>query len=771
MLSRRLIKDQPGRRWIAFVAGAGLLIATLAIAGFAFAVHDDNFQLDGNVLATCPPAPDTGLCTTTQKDWADLFVVTDDTTAGTQTVTNSSVFSDAGPFTTGSFIRDFRSGTSCTLDSLSTTKFCTADTTTFATGSKDTLDINQWECNRDNNVNSKIDIMNAYAASYTATNGDKIMYFALEKNKDNGVNDVGFWFLQGNASCSAPSGHKPFTGSHAIGDVLVVSEFSNGGGVSNITAYRWVGGTNPLQQIATATGAGGDCKTATGGDNICATTNSGAKPFNTTLNTPWLSSDATLGIGNNQIVPPDFFEGGINLTKAFNQSGQTVPSCFNTFIADTRSSKETSATLFDFARGTLGECKTTLTTRAGLSTPPKTGEVASPTTIGGGSVSSGTDTATLTVTGTNNWSGTLTFYLCGPDGSLTKCDQTKGTLVTTTSNVTANGSYVSGTTTLTSAGKYCWSAHFEPSQASKDAGVLVGDDDGTNECFTVGPATPALDTCSGTYSATNVCTPAGTVDFGNSISDRAIVSGLAKEPGSNGGNTNYPTIGATNGVYAGSIQFTLKGPAATGCGVTTANSTVSGETNPQSVNIDSAVGNKVYGPVSYTPGAPGNYHWQATLSHSTSVNNTLPATHNALCNDTDEDVTVRQIPTGVISKQSWIPNDTATVSASTGNLASGGSVVFELWNTATCDGTKLYTETVSVPGGSPTAEVSTSNTGSGATGFKITTNYADAAASVKSGYSWKVTYTPALADTAHLGSSSSCSSENFSITYTNDNTP
>jgi len=381
----------------------------------------------------------------------------------------------------------------------------------------------------------------------------------------------------------------------------------------------------------------------------------------------------------------------------------------------------------------------------------------------------------LTVTGTTSWSGTLTFFLCGPDANLTTCDQTKGVLVTTTTNVIANGTYDSGTANLTSAGKYCWSAHFEPSAASKLAGVKAADEDGTNECFTVTPVTPTLATCSGTYNASNVCTPAGTVTFGSPVHDYALVSGLAKEPGSNGashgGNANFPTINATDGAYAGSIQFTLKGPSNSGCGSTTSNSTTSGDTNPQTVNIDSA-GNKVYGPVSYTPGAPGNYHWQAVLSNASAVNNLLPVSHNTACTDTDEDVTVQQIPTNLVTKQSWIPNDTATVSSSTA-LGSGGTVTFELWNTATCDGTKLYSETVNVPGGGTSTEVGTSNTGSGATGFKITTAYADPADSrlpnASDVYSWKVTFTPGATDTAHTGSSSSCSAEHFSTTYTNDN--
>ena len=180
---------------------------------------------------------------------------------------NSAKVGSGKTFDAASFTRDFETNATCPttsgvgLNSLST-NFCTADDTTYATGSKDTLGIGNggWQCNHDNNVNSKIDIMNAYAASYTIpagqdNPGDKVLYFAMEKNKNNGTNDVGFWFLQGDASCSAPSGHKNWTGSpHTVGDVLVVSEFSSGGGVSSIFAYKWVGGSTPLVQIAAASG-------------------------------------------------------------------------------------------------------------------------------------------------------------------------------------------------------------------------------------------------------------------------------------------------------------------------------------------------------------------------------------------------------------------------------------------------------------------------------------------------------------------------------------
>jgi hypothetical protein len=275
-----------------------------------------------------------------------------------------------------------------------------------------------------------------FGGVHGSEHGDKILY-GLDKNKDNGTNNVGFWFLQGKANCESPGGNTAWTGNHQDGDVLVVSEFTRGGGVSGISAYRWAGGAsgcvdskdNPNPKTGgcneLAIESGGDCKEEEEKDAICATTNSGTLAFNGNIKTKWLTSDATLGVGHT-VVPPDFFEGGINLTKAFEKAGGTAPSCFNTFIGDTRSSTSLTATLFDYARGVLGECKTTLATHAG---DTANGGSKSPTSIGTGKVSSGTDTATLTVTGTSTWGGTLAWYLCGPV-STDGCDKTKGLQVT-----------------------------------------------------------------------------------------------------------------------------------------------------------------------------------------------------------------------------------------------------------------------------------------------------------------------------------------------------
>jgi hypothetical protein len=111
--------------------------------------------------------------------------------------------------------------------------------------------------------------------------------------------------------------------------------------------------------------------------------------------------------------------------------------------------------------------------------------------------------------------------------------------------------------------------------------------------------------------------------------------------------------------------------------------------------------------VSFTPTAPGTYHWAAVYSGDSP--NTNGTSHNLDCSDTNEDVVVTSVPSSMTTAQSFIPNDSATVSASQGgNLA--GSVTFKAFENADCSGgSPIVNETVNVAGASPKT-VSTTNT-------------------------------------------------------------
>jgi hypothetical protein len=719
---------RPGRR--RRTSAVAVVAAAVAFGAFmitnALAVHDLKFQLDGDTSTACGTVPN---CESQKYDWDSLFNADGSTT--------SLVNASTGPFTNASFARDFETKTgrkTCSLTDTTSKVFCTEDNSTYATGSKDTLNINPgWQCKHDNNVNSKIDIMNAYAAAYTdPSSGDKIMYFGLDKNKDNGNNNVGFWFLQGNANCEVGTeaeGEKIWSGNHQDGDVLVVSEFTSGGGVSAINAYRWAGGANGCIDSkdnpdpktgcnGLAIESGGDCKEAGTKDAICATSNSGEHAFNKNIETKWLTSDATLGVGKT-VVPPDFFEGGIDLTKVFEKAGGTVPQCFNTFIGDTRSSQSLTATLFDFTRGVLGECKTTLATKAGNT---ENGGSASPSSIGTGKVSSGSDTAELKVVGTKTWGGTLSWYLCGPV-STDGCDRTKGVQVTsrTVSNSSAATDFVSGTAQLTSVGRYCWTAHFEPNAESLAAGVKAADDNGEGECFTVSPVTPTLETKAS-------CSASPCV-LGSTLKDTATLKGTASQPGTNGANTNYPSINATNGAAADhNIGWVLYGPASGGCSVSKA-------TSPASVAVE---GDGTYGPTSYTTQVSdgiGTYTFVASYPGDGSGSNTNAATSTS-CPDTSgtETVTVTGKAT-ISSAQRWLPNDRVVVK---GDANLNGTLKVTLYPGGKCEGTPVSAlspfETTFKEATSPQVFNTTNST------FFVGTKSDGTSGGAGGEYSWKVEY-------------------------------
>jgi hypothetical protein len=752
-------------------------VAALAVvfipSALGNSVKSQTFELDGNIAQDHPAAP-------TTYDWANFF-----DSSGAQ----SPVLPDATRlgYTASTFVRDFNTAAGKKPGSI---VFDTSDSSTYTIGSKDILDVNGWSCTPANNVTDKGDIMNAYAVAYTApgVGGHKFMFFGLERNANAGDANVAFWFLQGKASCPAAGGS--FTGTHHNGDLLMVSAFTNGGSVSNINVYEWQNGALNTTPVAN----GGDCRNGTlTGDPTCATSNTA--PIN---NIPWLTENKADGVGHT-LQTGEFFEGGVDLSAP---SVNLANNCFNTFIPDTRSSQSLTATLYDYAVGQLGECKTNLTTTHGdtADTPENDngigGAAASPTSIGTGSVSSGTDTAALQVTGVGSWDGTLTFYLCGPTSAPASgkpaCHDAQGNQtgvqvssvnVSETDNNSHN--FVSGAAALTSAGTYCWTAHFEPSSTSSDNGVLAADDTGANECFTVAKANPALTTCSGSYAA-GVCTPSDAVAFGNAIHDYGNLTGLATEPGSNGanhgGNANWPTINATDLSYAGSIAFTLKGPANSGCGVTTSNSTTVGDTNPQSVAVNSTTGNGVYGPVSYTPGSPGKYHWQASMDDLSnaippvelSVNNVLPANeNNANCTDTNEDVTVQQIPTSISTTQKVYPQDSATI-ASTGSssdlLPAGGTVSFSLYG----NGADAAANLANCQAGAATGRIYTRSfsTNDGLNGHPVPahsetfgTDNTTVAVSDNETVYWLVTY--ATGDQAHTGRQSQCL-ESTQTVFVND---
>ena len=89
---------------------------------------------------------------------------------------------------------------------------------------------------------AKSDIVHDYAAAYVE-DGNLILYFGQNRQLDRtGDANVGFWFLQNEVGLDTSKDKGSFDGNHVDGDLLVQSEFTNGGDVSGIRVYKWQSG-------------------------------------------------------------------------------------------------------------------------------------------------------------------------------------------------------------------------------------------------------------------------------------------------------------------------------------------------------------------------------------------------------------------------------------------------------------------------------------------------------------------------------------------------
>ncbi len=224
------------------------------------------------------------------------------------------------------------------------------DFSTFTTGSKDTLDISNggWKCTSSSTLTPKDKILHDYSFAIKPTSGqragDLLIYGGFERFANNGAGDLGYWILQDQSvGCNITTkGATNFNGTHTVGDILIVGEFSTGGSVTTLNEFEWVGGTNPLANL-TATG-GADCREAPDTANICGRSNI------VSITTPWATQDKSPS--PNQLATAEFFEVGVDITRLLPSS----TGCFNTFLFDTRTSPSVTATLKDYAEGTLNTC-------------------------------------------------------------------------------------------------------------------------------------------------------------------------------------------------------------------------------------------------------------------------------------------------------------------------------------------------------------------------------------------------------------------------------
>jgi len=284
------------RRAICAVIAAVLVFFFIAPA--AIAVHDDGlFELDGNASASAAPG----------DDWSQVH-------AGTSSALATS------------FIND---GTNPT------------DTTYLHTGgSKDIEDFSSWVPTSTDEAPDKDEIMHAYAAAYMSAEKHLVLYFGLDRFDASGDSQVGFWFAKDGVTDDGTT----VSGHHQVGDILILSDFVNGGAVPVVRVFKWVGSGGSDGAIDEITPSGSaDCASVGAGDDRCAIVNQD------TENAPWSFTDKS---GSNDFHAGEFYEGGVDLTAL-----GITDNCFSTFIAETRTSQATDARLKDVAMGSFPLCK------------------------------------------------------------------------------------------------------------------------------------------------------------------------------------------------------------------------------------------------------------------------------------------------------------------------------------------------------------------------------------------------------------------------------
>ena len=276
-----------------------ILLAFFIVGPTAFAVHDEGlFELDGDATAGGADG----------DDWSDI---------------------GSGALATA-FVTDGQAP---------------ADETYLKTGdSKDIKDFDEWIPTTTDEAPDKDEILHAFAAGYNDGDGDLIIYFGLDRFDASGDAQVGFWFAQSNVNIVGSS----VVGDHQVGDILVLSNFVNGGSVPDIRVFKWVGSggsDGPIDEVTTS--GDPDCNAADPGDERCAIVNVD------TEDAPWPFLDKSK---STDYLPGEFYEGGVNLTELGIDQG-----CITTFIAESRTSQSTDARLKDVAIGGFPLCGISVT--------------------------------------------------------------------------------------------------------------------------------------------------------------------------------------------------------------------------------------------------------------------------------------------------------------------------------------------------------------------------------------------------------------------------
>jgi uncharacterized repeat protein (TIGR01451 family) len=366
----------------------------------------------------------------------------------------------SGTIGSAAFMADPLSSDSWTCQGNSGPVSVSGDPTTFtgAGSEKNNGQIGTFTYGTSGNTPAKDEISNVYAISHNSASTHEV-FFGGERVVNNGDSHIDFEFLQAPLAISNPCGAGTMSGHRTQRDLLLSTDFSNGGTLSSATLYSWsCNNKAPGQSGYDASKDFTICDPPANGSpgstdpQYVAVTMSGVASFGVNASDitcgGWVCRNSS-GTGTNTLLANTFMEGGIDLAAA----GFT--GCFNTFLPHTRSAQQFTATLKDFAGPiSFSNCKTptvTTTQSAGGSTG------ANITAVVPASV---TDTATLHGAA-SSVKGSVTYKLF----SDSKCTTEVGSPSTKTINGTtdASGNLVlpaSDPVSVTTAGTYYWTASY-----------------------------------------------------------------------------------------------------------------------------------------------------------------------------------------------------------------------------------------------------------------------------------------------------------------------
>ena len=644
-------------------AAMALLGATPAYADFL--PSDGALQLDGDVVLTCGTSfQGPNACGNPQivDDWTSLYSCVGDVLG------NCTKKPIGAPNNSASVISDYLPGLGA------------ASTIFTGGGSKDEQDITQWAWKL-GSAPDKDELVAGFSALYNPTSGVRkdhdLIYFAANRLSVSGDAQIGFWFFQDPiALCGAGGGGgSPFCRpvsqtpvSHKVGDLLILSNFQQGGGQSNIQVYAVTlvnttsstvpcpagsvetsAGANAvcLKSLASQTvGSNGVCNQTQGpipGGSACAATNGLAV---TALDPAFQAKTSGAVKGTYPIV--DFFEGALDLNAFPELNGK----CFSTFLAETRSSQSVTATLKDFLIGSFEHCPSNVTTDIKNN--------ADGSSVLNKSVQTGTviyDVANALSAGVGKPvpTGTITFKLYSGNN----CGVTSGTLLQTYANMACvpaadNSKCVAQTPTFTTASPPAYS-YF--ASYSGDANYPAADDG----CEVVNiQNSPTLSTTPNPSSGT----------VGVTLNDTGTLNGAFN-----------PT---------GSITFKLFDVGDTTCSGTPV-FTQAVALNGSTASTTGGYATTKTGTFRWTASWPGDANNQAASSGCTAEQVTIgPASP-----------TLGTTPSPSSGPVGSTLNDSASL---TGGYSPTGQITFKLYppSDTQCTGTAAYTQAVTVSGGTAT---------------------------------------------------------------------